>query len=137
MAVVDAFQHWAYENTELAKNPDNCDKTWGELWDRFMQGIDYSGFEDIKNTGWHRKLHIFQYPLYYVEYGLAQMGAVQVWGNALKDQQGAVKDYKKALAAGAKPLPELFSIAGGKFAFDAKTMSKIINLMEAEIAKLI
>lgn len=136
MAVVDAFQHWAYGNTDLAADPNNCDQKWGELWDRFMQGIDYSGLEEIKNTGWHRKLHIFQYPLYYVEYGLAQMGAVQVWGNSLRDREKAVADYKKALAAGARPLPELFALAGGKFAFDSETMGSIIKLMENEIEKL-
>ena len=136
MAVVDAFQHWAYGNTDLSKDPANCDRKWGELWDRFMQGIDYSGLEDVKNTGWHRKLHIFQYPLYYVEYGLAQMGAVQVWGNSLRDHKGAVASYKRALAAGARPLPELFAMAGGKFAFDVDTMSAVVQLMESEIAQL-
>ncbi|MCA9947886.1 MAG: M3 family oligoendopeptidase, partial [Anaerolineales bacterium] len=98
MAVVDAFQHWVYTNHKAATDAANCDAKWGELWDRFMGGIDYSGFDDVKVTGWHRKLHIFQIPFYYIEYGLAQLGAVQVWGNSLTDQAGAIQSYLNALA---------------------------------------
>ena len=90
MAVVDAFQHWVYENPDAAQDPANCDAGWAGLWQRFMPGVDWSGLEDVAATGWHRKIHIFGYPFYYIEYGLAQLGAVQVWGNSLKDQAGAV-----------------------------------------------
>ncbi|MDQ7030661.1 MAG: M3 family metallopeptidase [Ardenticatenia bacterium] len=100
MAVVDAFQHWVYEHPDEARNPDACDATWATLWDRFMPGVDWSGLEEIKATGWHRKLHIFEIPFYYVEYGLAQLGAVQIWGNALEDQAEAVRQYRAALALG-------------------------------------
>jgi oligoendopeptidase F len=129
MAVVDAFQHWVYENLELAKDPLNCDAKWGELWDRFMLGVDWSGLEDEKNTGWQRKLHIFQDPFYYIEYGLAQMGAFQVWRNALQDQKGAVVNYRKALAlGGTASLPQLFQTAGVRFAFDAETLREVVEL---------
>ncbi|MEM6281773.1 MAG: M3 family oligoendopeptidase, partial [Chloroflexota bacterium] len=70
MAVVDAFQHQVYENPQAAMNPDNCDAWWEELWDQFMPGVNWAGIEDIKRTGWHRKLHIFLIPFYYIEYGL-------------------------------------------------------------------
>ena len=87
---------------------------WAELWDRFMQGIDYAGLEDEKATGWHRKLHIFHVPFYYVEYGLAQLGALQVWRNAQADQAQAVANYRAALALGnTRGLSELFRAAGG------------------------
>ena len=66
-----------------------------------MRVMSWYGFEDYKKTGWHRKSHIHQVPFYYVEYGLAQLGAVQVWGNALKDQAKAVADYRYALSLGA------------------------------------
>ena len=106
MAVVDAFQHWVYLHPEDAKLPVNCDTTWSNLWDRFMQGVDWSDLEVEKATGWHRKLHIFQIPFYYVEYGLAQLGAMQVWRNAISDQAQAVADYRKGLALGGTvPLP--------------------------------
>ncbi len=100
MAVVDSFQHWAYENPAAGSDPSACNAVWGQLWDRFLPGVDWSGFDEIKSTGWHRKLHIHQVPFYYVEYGLAQLGAVQIFGNALKDQAGAVRAYRKALALG-------------------------------------
>ncbi len=137
MAVVDAFQHWVYENPGAAKDPARCDAAWAEQWGRFMVGVDYSGFEDVLVTGWHRKLHIHEVPFYYVEYGLAQMGAVQVWRNALQDQAGAVASYRKALALGGKvTLPELFQTAGAKLAFDAGTLGEAVALMENKIEEL-
>ena len=137
MAVVDAFQHWVYENPQDGSNPDQCDVKWGELWDRFIPGVDWTGLEEAKVTGWQRKLHIHQYPFYYVEYGLAQLGAVQVWDNALKDQVGAVTAYRKALSLGGMvTLPELFAAAGARFAFDAATLKKAVDLMEKVIGEL-
>jgi oligoendopeptidase F len=137
MAVVDAFQHWAYTYPEDAKNPANCDAKWGELWDRFMIGIDYSGLEDSKVTGWHRKLHIFQIPFYYIEYGLAQLGAVQVWRNSLTDQAGAVAAYRRGLALGGTvTLPQLFEAAGARFAMDADTLRDAVELIESTIDQL-
>jgi oligoendopeptidase F len=137
MALVDAFQHWIYENPGDGSNASKCEEKWAELWDRFMPGIEYSGLEDAKKTYWHRQSHIFHNPFYYVEYGLAQLGAVQVWANALKDQKKAVADYRKALALGATvPLPQLFATAGAKFAFDAKTLKEAVDLMEGVIGEM-
>ncbi|RPJ20247.1 MAG: hypothetical protein EHM35_19710 [Planctomycetaceae bacterium] len=96
--MVDAFQHWVYESHAAASDPDKCDAMWAELWDRFMIGINYTGLEADKRNGWHRKRHIHRTPFYYVEYGLAQLGAVQVWSNALHDQAEAVACYRKALS---------------------------------------
>ena len=137
MAVVDAFQHWVYENPEQAAIPANCDVKWSQLWDRFMKGIDYSGLEESRVTGWQRKLHIHQEPFYYVEYGLAQLGAIQIWANALEDQAGAVADYRKALALGGTvSLPELYTKAGANFSFDAETLRKAVDLIETTIIEL-
>jgi oligoendopeptidase F len=134
MALVDAFQHWIYENPSLSADASQCEENWSALWDRFMIGIDYSGLEDHKKTYWHRQGHIFWAPFYYVEYGLAQIGAVQVWANARRDQQKAVADYRKALSLGATvPLPELFAAAGAKFAFDAETLQRAVDLLEEVI----
>ena len=137
MAVVDAFRHWVYENPDAATDPVNCDRTWGEQWDRFMRGVDWGGLEEEKVTGWHRKLHIFQVPFYYVEYGLAQLGAMQVWRNALRDQAKAVANYRQALALGGTvTLPELFATAGAKFAFDAQTLGEAVDLAMKTIDEL-
>lgn len=137
MAVVDAFQHWVYTHADAATDPAHCDAQWAALWKRFMRGIDWSGMDDAMMTGWHRKLHIFHSPFYYVDYGLAQVGAVQVWRNSLRDQAGAVRQYRSALAlGGTRPLPELFAAAGAKFAFDAGTLGELVALIEATIQEL-
>ncbi|MGE5375951.1 MAG: M3 family oligoendopeptidase [Bacteroidota bacterium] len=137
MALVDAFQHWIYENPAEGSVASNCEEKWADLWDRFMTGIDYSGLEDHKKTYWHRQGHIFESPFYYVEYGLAQLGAAQVWANALKDQEKAVADYRQALSLGATvPLPQLFAAAGARFAFDAETLKQAVDLMEEVIGEL-
>jgi len=137
MAVVDAFQHWVYSNPQDAGIIAKCDAKWGELWARFIPGVDWSGLEDSRVTGWHRKLHIFQIPFYYVDYGLAQIGAMQVWRNSLSDKAKAIRDYRSALALGdTRPLPELFAAAGAKFAFDAGTLSELVDLSEKRIHEL-
>ncbi len=137
MAVVDAFQHWAYENSRAASDPQNCDARWAELWGRFMLGVDWDGLEDEMVTGWQRKLHIHTDPFYYVEYGLAQLGAFQVWRNALQDQAAAVAAYRKALALGGTvSISNLYAAAGAKFAFDADTLQQAIDLAEKTIDEL-
>ena len=137
MAVVDAFQHWVYEHPDAALDPANCDAQWAALWRRFMSGVDWSGLEQEMMTGWHRKQHIHQDPFYYVEYGLAQLGAAQVWRNALKDQAESVAHYRRALALGGSvPLPQLFATAGATFAFDVDTLRVSVNLMAEAIAEL-
>ena len=137
MALVDAFQHWIYEHPQDGSDASKCEEKWAELCDRFRPGIDYSGLEDAKKTYWHRQSHIFDSPFYYIEYGLAQLGAVQVWANSLKDQQKAVREYRKALALGATvPLPQLFATAGAKFAFDAQTLKEAVDLMEEVIGEM-
>ncbi len=137
MAVVDAFQHWVYTNPELAAEPANCDQTWDELWDRYMPGIDYSGLQEQRESGWHRKLHIFQIPFYYIEYGMAQIGALQVWRQALLDQEAAVQAYRRALAqGGTRTLPELFEIAGAEFRFDTPMLANLMTMVEEIIETL-
>lgn len=137
MVVVDSFQHWVYENHAAATDPDNCDQKWSELWQRYMVGVDWSDMDDLMVTGWQRKLHIFENPFYYIEYGLAQLGAFQIWANAMKDQRGAVATYRRALAlGGTAPLPKLYETAGAKFSFEAETLQQAVNLVEEVIAQL-
>ena len=137
MAVVDQFQHWVYTHHDDASDPENCDAQWDALWDRFMPGVDWSDLQAEKVTGWHRKLHIHQVPFYYVDYGLAQLGSVQVWANALQDQAAAVRSYRHALSlGGTRPLPELFAAAGAKLAFDPDTLGKAVDLLMGTIKEL-
>jgi oligoendopeptidase F len=137
MAVVDGFQHWVYTHPDEASDAAACDTAWDALWARFMVGVDWSGYEDARKSGWHRKLHIFHVPFYYVEYGMAQVGALQVWRNALADQTQAVADYRVALAlGGTKSLPELYRTAGAEFRFDEAMLSELVSLIEETIADL-
>ncbi len=137
MAVVDSFQQWVYTHEDEASDPANCDAKWGELWARFIPGVDWSGLEDARVTGWHRKLHIFKYPFYYVDYGLAQVGALQIWRNSLQNAPEAVKQYRYGLSqGGTRTLPELFASFGANFAFDAKTLTELVDLVETNIADL-
>jgi oligoendopeptidase F len=137
MAVVDAFQHWVYTSGEAALDPKQCDAAWGKLYDRFMGYQDWRGLDEEKVTGWHRKLHIYHAPFYYVEYGLAQLGAAQVWRNALRDQATATAAYRRALALGAtRSLPALYEAAGAKLAFDAETLGEAVDLIEATVEGL-
>jgi oligoendopeptidase F len=137
MAIVDAFQHWAYTHPKQGVQPDACDAKWAELWQRYIPDIDFSGFENVMVTGWQRKQHIFRNPFYYIEYGLAQLGALQVWHNALTDQPQAVRAYRQALAlGGTRPLPQLYAAAGVRFAFDQTIMREMIQLLEEQLYSL-
>ena len=134
MAVVDAFQHWVYVDAPEAVSAADLDAKWSELWDRFMIGIDFDGLQAEKESGWHRKLHIFTVPFYYVEYGLAQLGALQVWRNARQDQARAVADYRAALALGnTRSLSALFRAANTRFAFDRRTVGELMALVAEQL----
>ena len=137
MSVVDLFQHWAYTHPAAACEPANCDQVWSELWDRFLPDADWSGFEDIKATGWHRKIHIFSDPFYYIEYGLAQTGALQVWLNSQHDYKGAVKSLRTALALGGSVgLQELFATAGIQLAFEREPLQVLVDAVMERIENL-
>ena len=124
-------------NHDEATNPDACDAKWLEIWNRFMTDVDFSGYEDYILNCFLRQLHIFRVPFYYIEYGLAQLGAVQVWANALKDQAAALSQYRDALALGGTvTLPQLYETAGARLAFDADTLRTYIDLIEGTIGEL-
>ena len=121
-----------------AIRPTATRPAWLRLWATFdARRRLVSGLDDERVTGWHRKLHIFQLPFYYIEYGIAQFGALQVCRNALRDQAQAVAAYRRALAlGGTKPLPELFEAADAKLAMDAETLGAAVDLIESQIEKL-
>jgi oligoendopeptidase F len=135
MATVDAFQHWIYTHTGHARAERQT--AYLQLMDRFGGEVDWTGCEAARACSWQRQLHIFLHPFYYVEYGIAQLGALQVWANSRANKAKALNDYKKSLAlGGSRPLPELFSAAGCKFQFDAATIKPLIQLANSELKKL-
>jgi oligoendopeptidase F len=135
IATVDEFQHWVY--THPGHSRAERAAAWLELMDRFGGDVDWSGYEAARANLWHRQLHIFTHPFYYIEYGIAQLGALQVWANSKRDKAKTLDDYKKSLAlGGSRPLPELFQAAGCKFQFDAATIKPLIELAQEELKKL-
>ncbi|MCG9896112.1 MAG: M3 family oligoendopeptidase [Fimbriimonadaceae bacterium] len=136
MSVVDGFQHWAYASADGA-DPAACDAAWLDLDSRFMPWFDWSGMEDIRVTGWHRKLHIFEVPFYYVEYGMAQIGAFQVWANAQADDRAAIEKYLAGLKlGGSADLHGLFAAVGGSFDFSRESLRRLMDQAEAEVDRL-
>lgn len=134
-AVNVAFQHWVYTNHEAASDPANCDAKWLELWTQYHRGVDWRGYEDFILDYWRASPLIFQSPFYMIEYGLAQVGALQIYANALQDQATALNRYREALALGGTvTLPELYEAAGAKLAFDAETLKDVVDLVESQIA---
>ncbi len=137
MAMIDALQHKIYENELAAADIQYCDAVWTELVDRYGPGIDWSGLDAEKRIFWRQQSHVFQSPFYYIEYGIALLGAVQVWANSLRDPAEAVAAYRRALAlGGTAALPELYAKAGAKFAFDAETLQSAVDLLEQTITQL-
>jgi oligoendopeptidase F len=135
IATVDAFQHWIY--THPGHTRDERRAAWRSLLERFGGAVDWSGYEDARDHSWHRQLHIFLYPFYYIEYGIAQLGALQIWQRSLTDRPAAVADYKKALAlGGSRPLPELFAAAGARFDFGDELIASLMGTIRTELDKL-
>lgn len=136
IASVDAFQAWIYTDAG-GTNAAARDAQWLRLRDRFDPGVDWSGLERERVARWYRQLHIFLYPFYYIEYALAQIGALQVWRNARRDPVGAVTAYRRFLALGATAsLPDLYQAAGVELSFEAGLLGELVALVEEEMATL-
>ena len=135
IATVDAFQHWLYLNPD--HSIEDRDKAWSNLIDRFGGNVDWTNCELAKAKLWHKQLHIFLHPFYYVEYGIAQLGALQVWANYKNNKSKALNDYKAALAlGGSKPLPELFKRCNIQFDLSRDTVAPMANLLRKELKAL-
>lgn len=135
IATVDAFQHWIYTHPE--HTVEDRRGAWERLMRRFGGDVDWSGLEVYRMNRWHRQLHIFIHPFYYVEYGIAQLGALQVWTNAQVDGPGALARYRAGLAlGGSKPLPELFAAAGCRFDFTRETVRPLLQRVRDELGRL-
>ena len=136
-ASVDAFQQWMYLH-EDGRDAGARDRKWLELRRRFEGPfVDWSGLDAERIARWYQQPHFFGNPFYYIEYGIAQLGALQVWRNSLRDGGDAVRRYREALALGAtRRLPDLFRAAGARMIFDSEGMRELVSLVEDELAKL-
>ncbi|MDG1334361.1 MAG: M3 family oligoendopeptidase [Crocinitomicaceae bacterium] len=136
IAQVDEFQHWLYVNHNHTR--EERTNKWVSLSNEYGTGlVDYSGYEDILATSWQRQLHIFEVPFYYIEYGIAQLGALGVWMNSLKDKSQAIHDYKEALKlAYTKSIPEIYKTAGIEFNFSHGHISTLADFIKVQLEKL-
>jgi oligoendopeptidase F len=136
IASVDAFQTWIYTDRD-GGDAGARDAAWLRIRSRFERGVDWTGLDTERVARWYRQLHIFMYPFYYIEYGIAQLGALQIWRNSLRDPAGAVARYREALALGAvRSLPEMYRTAGARLTFDAGPIGELVDLVEAQIDRI-
>ena len=134
VASVDSFQHRLYSFPEHTAS-DRSD-IWTEIMDRYDTGVDYSGLEAVRRNLWQKQLHIFECPFYYIEYGIAQIGALQVWANFKKDPKKAIDDLFRAESLGSsRPLPELFDAANIQFDFTPRTLEPLMQVVWDELGK--
>ncbi len=135
-ATVDAFQHWIYLHPQ--HDFQKRDSAFLEISERFESGlINWEGYEHFQRNGWQRQLHIFGVPFYYVEYGIAQLGALQVYRNFRKDPENALEAYCHGLSLGAsRPMPEIWESMGIHFDFSATTIQELMTFVQAELNAL-
>jgi oligoendopeptidase F len=136
VAVVDQFQHWIYTN------PDHTDEqrteAWTQIYDRFGAGfVDWDGNENAKQNLWQKQLHIFEVPFYYIEYGMAQLGAIAVWKNYKENPEKGLQQYLEALKLGyTKTITEIYATAGIKFDFSANYVKELAAFVKGEMEKI-
>ncbi len=134
VAVVDGFQHRIY--TEPCLGAEARRRAWLDLRERFGSGVNWSGLATERAREWHRQIHIFEVPFYYIEYALAQIGALQLWVRYRRDPRDAVERYLEGLRlGGARPLPELFAAAGLRFDPRGETLPELMKELEEAWAR--
>ncbi len=136
IAIIDKFQHWVYENPQ--HTIDERTTTWMSILKEFStNSIDYTGLEAYREIGWQRQLHLFEVPFYYIEYGIAQLGAIGLWMQYQQDPKKALDNYIKALSlGGTKTLPELYAAAGLKFDLSPSHIKTLMEFTNKEMDKI-
>ena len=136
VATVDAFQHWLYENPNHSEEDRHT--SWLEISGKFSSKmVDWSDYPEYQKVLWQRQLHIYEVPFYYIEYGMAQLGAIAMWRNYKNDPKKTMEQYKSALALGyTKSIPEVYETAGVKFDFSTDYVSELAEFVKNELALL-
>lgn len=136
VAIIDKFQHWIYSN--FNHTVEERSKAWMSILNEFYEGIvDYSGLEEIQMNSWQRQLHLYEVPFYYIEYGIAQLGAINMWMQYKKDTKKTLENYCYALSlGGTKPLPELYAAAGIEFDFSPEKVKPMMEFLHVELKKV-
>lgn len=135
IALVDKFQHWIYTNPQ--HTVEERENKWAELTDELGSGeVLWTGYEDLKKCFWQKQLHIFEVPFYYIEYGIAQLGAIAVWRNFKRDKAAAIQAYKSALKLGATTtIPNVYKTAAIEFNFSKEYVRELMEFLKQELAQ--
>jgi oligoendopeptidase F len=133
IATIDKFQHWVYENPK--HDQDQRTENWFRIYNEFnSKTIDWTGLEKYQKNIWQKQLHLFEVPFYYIEYGIAQLGAIGLWMQFKKNKELALDNYISALTlGGTKTLPELYEAAGLKFDFSGTYIRELMDFVEKEM----
>jgi oligoendopeptidase F len=136
IATIDKFQHWVYENPDHTE--DERARNWIRILAEFTSPvIDFTDVEEYRNYAWQRQLHLFEVPFYYIEYGIAQLGAIGLWQSYKQDPEKAIGSYLKALQLGGmKTLPELFSAADLQFDLSPGYIKQLMLFIKKELDNL-
>ena len=136
IAIIDKFQHWVYENPQ--HTIEERTNKWMEIGKEFStNSIDYTGLDAYRRIGWQRQLHLFEVPFYYIEYGIAQLGAIGLWMQYQQNPQKALQNYISALSlGGTQTLPELYTAAGLKFDLSPEHIKTLMEFTAKEMDKL-
>jgi len=136
VAVIDQFQHWIYTNPE--HTAADREETFKQIYNRFGAGFaDWTDLQNEFGNGWQKQLHLFEVPFYYIEYAIAQLGAIAVWKNYKENPEKALEQYLAALALGyTKPMNEIYETAGIKFDFSAEYVKELAAFVKEELEKL-
>jgi len=136
IATIDKFQHWVYENPMHTK--EERAQRWMEILNEFAtNAIDFSDLDNYRKYSWQRQLHLFEVPFYYIEYGIAQLGAIGLWRQYKSDKETTLDNYMKALSlGGTKTLPALYSNAGLQFGFSGNNIKQLMDFVGSEMKEL-
>jgi oligoendopeptidase F len=136
IAIIDKFQHWIYEHS--SHTHEDRTKHWVSILAEFKDDvIDYSGLENFRSNAWQRQLHLYEVPFYYIEYGIAQLGAIGMWMQYKKDKDTALRNYCEVLKlGGTRTLPELYKTAGLEFDFSPEKIRVLMEFVKKELDKL-
>jgi oligoendopeptidase F len=136
IATIDKFQHWVYEHPQ--HTVEERTTNWVNILEDFSTNtVDWKGWEDYRAISWQRQLHLFEVPFYYIEYGIAQLGAIAMWKQYKENKQQALDNYVKALSLGStRTLPELYKAAGIKFDFSPAYVKELATFVQQEIDKI-
>ena len=136
IATIDKFQHWVYENPNHTL--DEREENWRKILNEYTSvDLDVSGLEEYRKFSWQRQLHLYEVPFYYIEYGIAQLGAIGLWKQFKENKDSAINNYINALKlGGTKTLPELYEAAGLKFSFAPDYINELMLFVQQEMEKV-